>query len=110
MKGAYLGEFEELILLTVATLGEDAYAVMVKDEIKRIADRVVNISAVHSSLYRLEDKGFLSSQFGGATSRRGGKKKRIFSVTSAGFATLNELKTMREAYWKNIPQLSFNYL
>jgi PadR family transcriptional regulator, regulatory protein PadR len=107
MKGNNLGELEELVLLMVASLGDEAYAVAVREELGKTASRVVNISAVHSSLYRLEDKGFLSSEFGGATSKRGGKKKRLFKVTLAGFATLKESKEMKEQLWSNIPQLSF---
>ncbi len=107
MKGTYLGEFEELILLTVASLGAEAYAVTIKEEVERASGRKVNISAVHSSLYRLEDKSFLTSEFGGATQKRGGKKKRFFKVTSAGFASLQEAKDMKQQLWANIPQLSF---
>jgi len=107
MKGDKLGEFEELILLTVASLNKDAYAVSVKDELEERANRNTNISAIHSSLYRLEDKGFLRSEFGGATSKRGGKKKRYFQVTNAGFAVLQEAKNLRESYWESIPRLTF---
>ena len=108
MKGTYLGEFEELILLTVASIGQEAYAVNVKSEGEAFSNRPLNISAVHSSLYRLEEKGFLSSSFGGATQKRGGKKKRLFQVTSAGFEALQASKSMKENIWKNIPQLSFS--
>ncbi|MEM9326264.1 MAG: PadR family transcriptional regulator [Bacteroidota bacterium] len=107
MKGTYLGEFEELILLTVASIGSGAYAVNVKAEAGKFSDRNINISAVHSALYRLEEKGFLSSAFGGATQKRGGKQKRMFEVTAAGFESLRASKSMRENIWKTIPQLSF---
>ncbi len=107
MKGNNLGEFEELILLTVASLSKDAYAVSVKEELEVRANRKTNISAIHSSLYRLEDKGYLTSEFGGATQKRGGKKKRYFKVTNAGFAALQEVKDLREGYWKTIPRLAF---
>lgn len=107
MKGTYLGEFEELILLTVASITDNAYAVPIKSEVEKIANRKVNISAVHSSLYRLEDKGFLSSAFGGATSQRGGKSKRYFKVTNTGMEALKEAKQLREQFWRRIPQLSF---
>lgn len=110
MKGTNIGEFEELVLLIVASLNQEAYAVAVKEELEKSAGRKVNISAIHSSLYRLEDKGFLTSEFGGATSKRGGKKKRFFRVTSAGYATLREAKEMKEQLWANIPQLSFHLL
>lgn len=107
MKGSNLGEFEELILLTVASLDKEAYAVKVKEELESRANRNTNISAIHSSLYRLEDKGYLISEFGGATSKRGGKKKRYFHVTNAGFAVLQETKNLREQYWESIPRLTF---
>lgn len=107
MKGNNLGEFEELILLTVASLDQEAYAVSVKDELERRAARKTNISAIHSSLYRLEDKGFLTSEFGGATNKRGGKSKRYFQVTNAGFEVLRQAKELREEFWKTIPRLAF---
>ena len=107
MKGTYLGEFEELILLTVASLSNEAYAVSVKVQVEEIASRKVNISAVHSALYRLEDKGFLSSDFGGATQKRGGKMKRYFTVTNAGIEALRVAKNLKEQLWSRIPQFSF---
>ncbi len=107
MKGTNLGEFEELVLLTVASLGTEAYAVSVKSYIADCANRGVNISAIHSSLYRLEDKGYLSSEFGGSTNKRGGKQKRYFRITSAGLAVLQQSKDLKQQLWKTIPQLSF---
>ncbi len=103
MKGANLGEFEELILLIVASQGAEAYAVSVKTEVEQY--RKVNISAVHSSLYRLEDKGLLKSHFGNATQKRGGKKKRLFQVTNVGFKALRDGKEQKEQLWKTIPEL-----
>ncbi len=107
MKGTNLGEFEELVLLTVASLGTEAYAVSVKSSIAEHANRIVNISAIHSSLYRLEDKGFLTSEFGGATSKRGGKQKRYFRITNTGLVALQQSKDLKQQLWKTIPQLSF---
>jgi PadR family transcriptional regulator PadR len=106
MKGFHLGELEELILLTVASLDTEAYAVSVKTELEKKAKRKANISAIHSVLYRLEDKGFLKSSFGGATQKRGGKMKRYFQVTNAGLAALKEARSMRENIWKTIPRLA----
>jgi DNA-binding PadR family transcriptional regulator len=106
MKGTYLGEFEELILLSVASQSEEAYAVSVKAEVEDKTQRKVNISAVHSALYRLEDKGFLKSTFGGATQKRGGKEKRLFRVTNLGINALKDARQLRESFWKNISQLS----
>lgn len=106
MRGTYLGELEELVLLAVAALNENAYAVSVRAEIESRANRKVNISAIHASLYRLEDKGFLDSYMGEATNKRGGKSKRIFKVTTYGYKTLKEAQSVRQSFWGSIPQLS----
>ncbi len=106
MKRNHLGEFEELLLLVVASLGENAYAVSVKAELEEKAKRKANISAVHSTLYRLEDKGLLKSEIGGATNTRGGKSKRFFKVTAFGFKTLRETEELRNTFRGLIPELS----
>lgn len=106
MRGTYLGELEELVLLAVAALDGNSYAVAVRAEIEDRANRKVNISAIHASLYRLEDKGFLNSYMGEATKKRGGKSKRIFKVTTYGYNTLKEAQTVRQSFWASIPQLS----
>ncbi len=106
MKGTYLGELEELILLTVASLDTQAYAVSVKSELEKNARRKINISAIHSVLYRLEEKRFLKSSFGGATQKRGGKMKRYFRTTNAGLAALREARSIREQIWKTIPKFA----
>ncbi len=101
----YLGEFEELILTMVAALQEDAYGAAIAEEIETRMKRDVNLSAVHVTLYRLEDKGYINSKLGGATKERGGRRKRIYSVTSAGIAMLRNMKQARMGIWKMIPQL-----
>ncbi len=101
----YLGEFEELILTMVGALQEDAYGAAIADEIESKLKRDVNLSAVHVTLYRLEDKGFIKSSLGGATKERGGRRKRIFTITSAGMAMLKAMKEQRLVLWKMIPQL-----
>ncbi len=106
MKGNHLGEFEELVLLVVAALQGSAYAVSVKDEIEEKAKRKSNISAVHSTLYRLEDKGLLESEIGGATNTRGGKSKRLFKITAFGIKTLQNAEELRATFRSVIPQLS----
>lgn len=105
MAKEYLGEFEELILTMVAALQEDAYGAAISDEIEQRLKREVNLSAVHVTLYRLEDKGLIKSSMGGGTKERGGRRKRIFSVTSAGMAMLKAMKEARVDLWKLVPQL-----
>ena len=105
MTKEYLGEFEELVLTMVAVLQEDAYGAMIASEIESKQKREINLSAVHVTLYRLEDKGLIKSTFGGATNERGGRRKRIYTVTNAGFAMLRAMKKSRMELWKLIPQL-----
>jgi PadR family transcriptional regulator, regulatory protein PadR len=100
-----LGEFEELILTLVAALQDDAYGAAIADEIETRLKREVNLSAVHVTLYRLEDKGFIKSKMGGGTNERGGRRKRIFTITNAGMALLKAMKESRIDLWKLVPQL-----
>lgn len=105
MAKEYLGEFEELVLTMVGILGEEAYGNAIVTEIKERIGRHVNLSAVHITLYRLEDKGHIKSHMGGATKSRGGRRKRIFIITNAGLAMLRAMKDVRVDLWKLIPQL-----
>ena len=105
MAKEYLGEFEELILTMVAALQEDAYGAAISEEIETRLKRDVNLSAVHVTLYRLEDKGYIKSSMGGGTKERGGRRKRIYTVTSAGMAMLRAMKESRIDLWKLVPQL-----
>lgn len=105
MSKEFLGEFEELVLTMAGILQEEAYGNAIVTEIKQRVGREVNLSAVHVTLYRLEDKGFVKSKMGGATNQRGGRRKRIFTVTNAGLAMLRTMKEARMDLWKLIPQL-----
>ncbi len=105
MKGTHLGEFEELVLLTVGILYNDAYGLAITDEIEQRTGRTVTISSVHKALMRMEQKGFLHSYMGGATEERGGRKKRLFTITNSGKEALREAYTMRNALWQAIPTI-----
>lgn len=105
MNKEFLGEFEELVLTIVAVLQDEAYGNAIVNEIKKRLDRNVNLSAVHVTLYRLEDKGYVKSIVGGATSERGGRRKRIFTITNTGMSSLRMMKEARTSLWKLIPQL-----
>ena len=105
MAKEYLGEFEELILTLVAGLQEEAYGAMIAMKIEKEFKREITLSAVHTTLYRLEDKGYVRSKIGGATNERGGRRKRIFSVTHAGFTILKAMKESRLQLWNMVPQL-----
>src|SRR5436189_3272238 len=99
MAKEYLGEFEELVLTMVALLQDEAYGASLANEIEQRQKREVTLSAVHVTLYRLEDKGYIKSKVGGATNERGGRRKRIYSVTSAGLAILRSMKEARIDLW-----------
>ena len=107
MKGTYLGEFEELVLLTVGALYPDSYGVAIMDEIISETGRTVNISAVHTALRRMEDKGYGSSYMGGATKERGGRRKRYFELTAYGKKVLDEAQNLRLKFYSRIPQINF---
>ena len=104
-----LGEFEELVLLTVGVLYDDAYAVAITKEIAEQSGRSVAVSAVHKSLYRLEEKGMLSSRLSDPESKRGGKRKRLFNITPFGKRALDESMDLRTQQRKQIPDLAFNW-
>jgi len=108
MAKEFLGEFEELVLTLVAALQEDAYGAAIAEEIETRMRRDVNLSAVHVTLYRLEDKGFLKSGLGGSTAERGGRRKRIYTITNAGLAMLKAIKESRLSLWKLVPQLKIS--
>jgi len=110
MKRTYLGEFEELVLLTVAILGDKAYGVSITEEIEQQTGRTVSVSAVHAALHRLEEKDMVSSYMGDATAERGGRRKRLFSVTAAGNRTLEEIRLLRNRMWDAIPLRIFSAL
>lgn len=103
MKETRLGEFEEVILLLVGILDQQAYAFNIAEEFERQSGRTVAIGAVHSTLNRLEKKGFLTSAMGGATKERGGRRKRIYSITAYGLQILQEAKNFRVSLWGQYP-------
>jgi len=105
MKGTNLGEFEELVLLTIAALMDDAYSVAVCDELSKHTGRIVRLGVIHSVLNRLEEKGLVKSQLGEATKERGGKRKRFYKLTIPGKSALVRAKSMRDQLWDKIPSL-----
>lgn len=109
MQRINIGEFEELVLLVVAILNDNAYGISVMEEIETQTQRKINISAVHSALDRLEGKGFLKSHIGGATKERGGRRKRYFQITVAGQKSLDFIREQRNRLHDQIPNLGLEY-
>ncbi|MCG8309933.1 MAG: PadR family transcriptional regulator [Cytophagales bacterium] len=111
MKETRLGEFEEVVMLLVGILGdEEAYAFRIADEFKSQTGRSGSIGAVHSTLSRLEGKGFLSSEMGKATAARGGRRKRIYTITAFGQKVLTASRDFKMSLWQQYPALAIEKL
>lgn len=102
-----LGEFEELVVLTVAVLYGEAYGIAILNEMENRLNREVSIGSLRTVLNRLEKKGYLSSEFGESTAVRGGKRKRYFKVTKYGQKVLQETREQRRQLWDAIPKIAF---
>jgi len=105
MKGANIGEFEELVLLVAGTLYDDAYGLAIMNELEAKTGRSVMISAVHKALVRLEEKGFLKSRLGGATETRGGRDKRLYTLTPSAVKVIRQSRETRNELWSQIPKI-----
>lgn len=109
MKGTHIGELEELVLLTVGSLFDQAYGVAVMDEVREKAGRDMNISAIHAVLRRLEEKGLLKSRMGGSTNERGGRRKRLFTLSKEGKLALDQSIELRRSLYERIPNITYNF-
>lgn len=105
MKKIQLGEFEEVVLLTVGVLHGNAYGVAIKDELSQRLDRDVSVGALQVTLRRLESKGFLKSRQGEATDSRRGRPKLYFEITAYGRKALAYTKETRDELWNALPKL-----
>ena len=103
-----LGEFEELVLLTVAAQHNDAYGVSIMESLEKELGKKLNISAIHVALKRMEDKGYVKSRFGGITEDRGGRRKKFYVVTALGKKMLDNQFDLRNSIYKRIPKISFS--
>lgn len=106
MSKEYLGEFEELVLLIIAMMRDEAYGLGICEEIKKQANRKASIGAVHATVARLETKGYVETVMGGATNERGGRRKRLILITQAGKAALLKSRDSKVKIWEMIPDLA----
>ncbi len=110
MKKTRLGEFQELILMTVIVLGEGAYGNEIQRDLEdRLSERL-SVGAIQTALKRMEEKGFLTSKWGEATQKRGGKKKKFYTATPFAHQVLGEMKDIRTQLWDEMPQLGSSNL
>lgn len=108
MKDQSLGEFEELVLLMVAALHDEAYGVAILEALEKRLGKSFNISAIHVALKRMEDKGFVRSRFGGITEDRGGRRKKFYVITAFGKKVLDKQYALRTELYQLIPKISFS--
>jgi PadR family transcriptional regulator len=108
MKKYKLGEFEEVVMLTVGILYENAYGISIKSEIETRLKRKVSVGALQSALKRLEDKGYLSSNDADPTPERAGRPKRYFKITATGKKAMQYTKETRNALWEAIPDVALD--
>lgn len=108
MKKYQLGEFEEVVMLTVGVLYKDAYGVSIKKEIESRLTRKVSVGALQSALKRLEDKGYLKSFEGEATEERAGRPKKYFQITALGKRAMEYTKSTRDELWSAIPKMAWS--
>lgn len=106
MKKYPLGEFEEIVLLTVAVLNDQAYGFSIKEEIADRLGRSVSIGALQSALIRMQEKGYLTSRKGEGSTARGGRPKMYFNITTHGMRALDYNKNVRLDLWNAIPNKS----
>lgn len=106
MKGTNLGEFQEIVLLSILILDDEAYGLRIQKEISSRLNRSLSRGALHAALSRLEEKGFLQSHVGGATAERGGRRKRFYTLTTSGKSALKQAKDLREEMWSLAPKFS----
>ena len=108
MSESRLGEFEEIILLLVGILADEAYAYKIEEEFTEQTKKSSTIGAIHSTLNRLENKGFLDSFMGEPSARRGGRRKRIYKITALGQRVLNESRELKLSLWNQFPGFAGN--
>ena len=106
MKHTQLGEFEELVLLIIGYLRDDAYSISIRNELKSRTERNPSIGALHSAFNRLEKKGFVESFEGGATAERGGRRKRFYTITAYGTKVLDQSYELRTSLYKSLPHVN----
>ena len=108
MKKYQMGEFEEIVILTIAILHKGAYGVAIENEIETRLSRNVSMGAMHTALVRLEEKGYIKSHDGEATEDRMGRPKKYFQITALGKKAMEYSRETRNELWRAIPKVSLD--
>lgn len=102
MSQDFLGEFEQMVLLAILRLGDEAYGLAVRAELEEVAGRRPSSGSLYTTLDRLEQKGLLSSRPGAPGGNRGGRRRRYLEVTPEGQAQLQEARHRLLALWDGL--------
>jgi len=101
----HLGEFEQIVLLAILRLGEEAYGVPIRQDIERRTGRALTVGALYRTLERLEEKGYVASAFSDPTPERGGRSKRYFRIKPQGLRALRTSREALTAMWEGLERL-----
>ncbi len=110
MKKITLGAFEELVLLSVGILENDAYGITIRLQLEENLKKSISLGALYAALQRLEEKGWVESSIGGITEKRGGRRKQYYKITRDGVFALNEVRAMRNSLFDQLPGNALNWL
>ena len=105
MKKYQLGEFEEIVILTIGLLYNEAYGVGIKNEIEKRLSRTVSMGALHAALVRLEDKGYIKSFRGESMEERAGRPRHYYQIRALGKKAMSWTRETREQLWRAIPRV-----
>jgi PadR family transcriptional regulator, regulatory protein PadR len=108
MKKYQLGEFEEIVILTIGVLYKEAYGVAIKNDIENRLDRQVSMGAMHTALMRLEEKGYIKSSDGESTEERMGRPRKYYQITALGKKAMEYTKNTRNELWNAIPKVALD--
>ena len=105
-----LGAFEEIVLLTIGALDDNAYGVTIKYELEASLDKSISIGALYAALQRLEEKGWVQSRVGGITEKRGGRRKQYYDITKEGVKALEAVRSMRNQLFDRLPEIKVKWI
>ena len=104
MKG--LTRREELIMLTIFRLKEEAYLIAIVDHLSKVTDKKTSLTSIHVPLSRLEKSGLIEGEYGESTAVRGGRRKKVYRITKLGYGMLEEHKRITDTLWADYPKFS----
>ena len=110
MKKIVLGAFEEMVLLTVGALHDNAYGVTIKFELERQLKKSISIGALYAALQRLEEKNWVNSRVGGITEKQGGRRKQYYDISREGVIALDAVRSMRNELFDKLPATKMLWL